>query len=128
MRHEAEAALHGLGASRAVEHDIVEVTPGIVPHPFDIAFAHPYRVLHAIETAGESKAVLASVENRHLSTIEPGKDRDAHPDRPRPRDQGAAAAAHLRACHGMGADGQELHHRRFVQRDAIGLEQVRLRQ
>ncbi len=128
MGDEAEAALHGLGAPGAVEDMVEEFSPADVAEPGLVPLPQPHGMGHAQRRRGKVQAVVAPVDHRHLRTLELCEDATPTADGAEPTTSARWPGPHLGAGHRMSADRQELDHRRLIEADALGLEEMRFGQ
>ena len=118
MTNIREALHHRFGASGCIKNDVEEF-------PISRCLETIINVRRNLESMIDSDHLLAKgkplgvhVEDRHLGASRLRKDRGRYSDRPGPHHGDAARRSRARALHAMGADGQELDHRRFIQPQA----------
>ena len=127
MGDEIEAGVHRRGRSGAVEHAVEEIAAGQRAAAFAGALARFDRLLDADCSAREGEAIGARVEHRDVAAARAGEDRGGEPDRAGPDDGDLLAGLDRAASRGMRADGEKLGHRRFVEADAFGVDEIVLR-
>ena len=127
MGDESEAGVHRRRRAGAVEHAIEEIAAGQRPQPVARALARLDRMFDADRLARESEPVGARVEHRHVAAARAGEDRGREADRAGADDHDLLAGRDRAAPRRMRADGEKLGHRRLVEADALGVDEIALR-
>ena len=84
-------------------------------------------VIDAEDVAAEVESVLPHVQGGDRAAVQLCEEHAADADGTGPDDENAVAFARIGATHRVGADREELDHRRLIERDAVGRSHIALR-
>ena len=127
MRDIIEPGHHRFGVSGRVDDDIEEVSSGEFGQDFADIRSRCDGVMDAKPFAAEVETVLAEVERAYRTALQACEQHASNPDRARSDDQNTVGGQRIGASHCVGADRQEFHHRRLIERDAIGPRDIGFR-
>jgi hypothetical protein len=119
-----EAGVHRLGAAGGVENAIEKFFSGQARQ-----FGFHLRVgaqamIDADFAPAKIEAILARVERGDAGSLQFGENHAGDADRPGADDENAAPRRQRVAADGMGADGEKFDHRRLIERDAFGADEI----
>ncbi len=84
-------------------------------------------MIDAKDVTAEVESVLPHVQGGNRAAVQLCEEHAASADGTRPDDEHAVAFARIGATHRVGADREELDHRRLIERDAVGRGHIALR-
>ena len=122
-----ERGRHGSRFAGGVDDDVEEIAARQPRQLLQRVWPYRDRLIDAEDAAAEVEPVRPNVQRGDRAAIQLGEDHAADADRAGPDDEDAVSLLRIGAAHGVGADREELDHRRLVERDAVGDRHVVLR-